>query len=454
MAITAHPRTGGAAARPGRVAAFRRRPPGAGRGLVALLFLAPALVFLGALVVYPSVATVVRSFYSNTTSAFVGLENYREIASTGRILTALKNTALWVALAPAIVTGLGLGLALLTERVSYGTVLKTLLFMPMAVSFLATGVIWRLVYDPQPSFGLLNATIGAGYDAVVPPGPYPQARPFPGGPLTVHRNGAVYAGTTYRTGQVARLGLVALPTNALPPEAVQAATPNAPAGGLAVVVWRDFKPGGGKPGIVESGELGLPNATVKVVDRGGAGSVVASATTAADGTAVFRTLPGTPPYQVRIAAETFRAGFAGVNWLGPTLVTYAIIAAFSWMWTGFALVVVAAGLAALPRDVLEAARIDGATEWQVFRRVTLPLLAPVLGVVFITMVINVLKIFDIVLVTAPGSSQNAANVIALEMYKSSFTARQYGLGSAVAVVLFVLVVPFMLLNVRRFRRTQ
>jgi alpha-glucoside transport system permease protein len=84
--------------------------------------------------------------------------------------------------------------------------------------------------------------------------------------------------------------------------------------------------------------------------------------------------------------------------------------------------------------------------------VTLPLLAPVLIVVFVTLVINVLKIFDIVLVTAPGSSQDEANVIALEMWKSSFTSGNFGIGSAIAVVLFLLVIPVMVFNLRRFRR--
>ena len=76
--------------------------------------------------------------------------------------------------------------------------------------------------------------------------------------------------------------------------------------------------------------------------------------------------------------------------------------AYIWVWAGFAMVVIAAGLAAIPRDVLEAARTDGASEWQVFRRVTAPLLAPVLSVVFITMLINVLKVFDIVIRSRPA----------------------------------------------------
>ena len=130
-----------------------------------------------------------------------------------------------------------------------------------------------------------------------------------------------------------------------------------------------------------------------------------------------------------------------------------MIITYIWIWAGFSMVVIAAGLAAIPRDVLEAARTDGASEWQVFRRVTVPLLAPVLTVVFITMLINVLKVFDIVLSVAPGSVQDDATVIALEMWRESFTAASnYGFGSAIAVFLFLLVIPILLLNIRRFKR--
>src|SRR5947199_10660308 len=94
--------------------------------------------------------------------------------------------------------------------------------------------------------------------------------------------------------------------------------------------------------------------------------------------------------------------------------------AYIWVWAGFAMVVIAAGLASISREVLEAARTDGATEWQVFRRVTVPMLAPVLSVVFITMLINVLKVVDIVLSVAPGSFQDEAAVIAVQMWRQSF----------------------------------
>ena len=115
------------------------------------------------------------------------------------------------------------------------------------------------------------------------------------------------------------------------------------------------------------------------------------------------------------------------------------------------MVLIAAGLAAIPRDALEAARIDGATEWQVFRKVTIPLLSPVLLVVFVTMIINVLKVFDLVFIIAPGSVQPQANVIALEMWRVSFGGGDnQGLGSALAIFLLVLVAARMIFNIRRF----
>ena len=189
------------------------------------------------------------------------------------------------------------------------------------------------------------------------------------------------------------------------------------------------------------------------IDLVGAGGKILATTKSADnGTFSFTGLsPGV--YRTSIDAATFAAPFGGVPWLGTSLITPSIIFAYIWVWAGFAMVVIGAGLASIPRDVLEAARTDGATEWQVFRRVTVPLLAPVLSVVFITMIINVLKVFDIILSVAPGSSQSAANVIALAMWRTSFGGvNDFGLGSAIAVFLFLLVVPVLLLNVRRFRR--
>ncbi|HEX2296675.1 MAG TPA: sugar ABC transporter permease [Actinomycetota bacterium] len=424
-------------------------PPGGAKRWMALLFLFPALLLLGAVVVYPTIDTFAQSF-QDSDRLWVGLDNYEDLVDTGRVRQAIQNNAIWVATAPAIITGLGLMFAILTERVRYQTAIKIVVFMPMAISFLATGVIWRLMYEEDPGRGLLNAVAQVGADAVSGPGAYPDATIVPDAPV-VKEGGAVVSTEPVAPGGVAALPLVGMTEEELPSDAVQASEPSVPEGAVGAVVWRDFRPGGGEIGVVEEEELGLPGATVELVDDG---EVVASETTGPDGSVVFEDLGSSGPFQARVAEATFAAGFQGISWLSPGLVTPAIIGAFSWMWTGFAVVVIAAGLAALPRDVLEAARVDGANEWQTFRHVTLPLLAPVLGVVFVTLVINVLKIFDIILVTAPGASQDEANVIALEMWKTSFTSGNFGLGSAVAVVLFLMVIPVMALNIRRFRRAE
>ncbi|HVL64004.1 MAG TPA: sugar ABC transporter permease [Actinomycetota bacterium] len=417
-------------------------------------FLAPAALLLGALVVYPTIDTIAQSFQANQAGYpwqrdFVGFEHYQAMFSNQRILTAIKNNAIWVATAPAIITGLGLMFALLTERVRYSTAVKVVVFMPMAISFLATGVIWRLMYEEDRQRGLINATLGAAADAVSGPGPYAGANVLPQSGLEPADGGGFATTESVEAGGVARLALTAILEEEVPEEATQAQEPEVGPNEVGAVVWRDFKPGGGEVGVVEQDELGLPAAEVQLIDANG--DVVATEQSESDGTVVFEEVEG-GPFTLRLAPSNFATGFAGVSWLGPSLATPAIIGAFCWMWAGFAVVVIGAGLAALPRDVLEAARVDGANEWQTFRHVTLPLLAPVLGVVFVTLLINVLKIFDIVYVMALGAVQNEANVIALEMYRTAFGATDFGAGSAIAVLLFILVVPVMVLNIKRFRR--
>jgi alpha-glucoside transport system permease protein len=180
------------------------------------------------------------------------------------------------------------------------------------------------------------------------------------------------------------------------------------------------------------------------------GRVVASTTAADDGSF---TLPASADGALlRLPGSNFTEPYNGLDWLGPSLVTPAIIGSYIWMWAGFAMVLIAAGLAGIPRDLLEAARVDGANEWQVFRRVTVPLLAPVLAVVTVTLMINVLKVFDLVFIIAPGSSQDDANVLALELYRKGFSEDQPGVASAISVFLLLLVIPVMWFNVRRLRR--
>ncbi len=419
------------------------------RYAVAAAFLAPAIVLLGVWIVYPAVYTIVRSFYGKSGFGdFVGIDNYKTMFNTSTITTAIKNNAIWVGVVPATITAIGLVFAVLTERIRWSLAFKTAVFMPMAISLFAAGVIWRIMDRQEPGIGAVNAVVGSFHDTFSPPGALSDALPSSDAEVGSPASGIVLK-KPLNPGDVALLGLTGIPPDQVPKGARQAVQPKPAAGSIDGVVWRDFKPGGGVPGKVEPGEVGLPNVTV--VLRDSAGKKVGSTTTGDDGSFAFERLePGS--YTAGVGAATFRKPFGGVSWLGSKLITPSIIIAYIWVWAGFAMVVIAAGLAAIPRDTLEAARTDGATEWQVFRRVTVPLLAPVLSVVFITMVINVLKVFDIILSVAPESSQADANVIALAMWRIAFPQNDFGLGSAIAVFLFVLVVPVLALNIRRFRR--
>jgi alpha-glucoside transport system permease protein len=349
-----------------------------------------------------------------------------------------------------VVTSLGLVFAVLTERVRWATAFKILVFMPMAVSGLASGIIFRLVYEQDPAKGVANAVVVSVHDTFVKSSAYPGARTRDDSVMAA-QNGAYVTKTTYGPGDVVLLGLVGYAPAKLK-DAGQAAAPASEPGTLGGAVWLDFAPGGqGKPGAIDEGEKALSGVRVQALSGG---KVVATTKTHSNGEFSFTGLPN-GNYTLQLPSSNFTEPFNGVTWLGPTLITASIIAAYVWMWAGFAMVLIAAGLAAIPRDALEAARVDGATEWQVFRRVTIPLLSPVLVVVLVTLIINVLKIFDLVLVIAPGSVQADANVLALQMWTISFGGgNDQGMGSALGVFLFLLVLPAMIFNIRRFRREQ
>ena len=418
-----------------------------GRYLVTAAFLGPALAILGVWIVYPVVATIRRSFYDRSGDNFIGFSNYHALFTTPSIRTAIENNAIWVAVVPALVTAIGLVFAVLTERVSWAVAFKTAVFMPMAVSLFAAGVIWHVMDQKDPGQGAVNALIGAVHDSIWPPGSLSDASPS-GTKVAGTPTSGIFLKAPVKPGQTALLALTAIPPTQVPKGALQAVTPPARPGEITGTVWRDFKPGGGIQGKVEKGELGLPGVTVELT---GTGSTLRTKT---DDHGSF-TFTGVKAgsYRASIGADTFRKPFGGVSWLGSQLITPAVMIAYIWVWAGFAMVVIGAGLASISREVLEAARTDGSTEWQVFRRVTVPMLAPVLSVVFITMLINVLKVFDIILAVAPGSTQSNANVIALAMWRTSFGGvNDFGLGSAIAVFLFLLVIPVLALNVRRFRR--
>jgi alpha-glucoside transport system permease protein len=414
------------------------------------VFLGPALLMLCVWMVYPAVYTIVRSFFGQTgfIGSWVGIDNYKTLFTDSTLKTAIKNNAIWVAVVPAFVSAIGLIFAVLMERVRWSVAFKTAVFLPMAISAFATGVTWRILYDQDPNLGAINALGRVAHDAVSSPGVLSTASPST--PSLQPHNGGLVLKTPLHPGGVALLGLTGIAPQDMPSGAKQAVQPAPKPRDIGGVVWRDFKPGGGKPGVVERGEEGIPGVTVELSDS--SGKVVQSAKTDSSGTFDFTDVPaGT--YNAGVGASTFAKPFGGYSWLGPSLITPSLLIAYIWIWAGFSMVVIAAGLSAMPRDVLEAARTDGAGEWQVFRRVTVPLLAPVLSVVFITMVINVLKVFDIVYALAPESSQSAANLLAFAMYTKAFQGGgNFGVGSAIAVFIFLLVIPVLALNVRRFKR--
>lgn len=121
--------------------------------------------------------SVGRSFFDASGTRFVGGDNYTEMFHDPATLNAVRNTAVWVVVAPALLTGLGLVLAVLVEKVRWATAFKLLLFMPMAVSFLAAGIIFRLAYDEDPDKGVLNAAVVSVHDAFRSSSPTPTAGP-------------------------------------------------------------------------------------------------------------------------------------------------------------------------------------------------------------------------------------------------------------------------------------
>ncbi|CUW28847.1 Inner membrane ABC transporter permease protein YcjO [Streptomyces reticuli] len=415
---------------------------------MAALFLLPALVLLGALVVYPIGYSLVRSFGNASGDGFAGFDNYRALFTDDGIRTALKNNVLWVVFAPTVSTALGLVFAVLTERVRWGTAFKLVVFMPMAISMLAAGIIFRLVYDQDPDKGVANAVWVGVHDTFAQASAFPKAHPGRDSPLRPDRGGFITR-TAVRAGQPVALPLVGVAPDQLPDDAKKAVAAAPEPGKVTGTTWQDFTRGKGvgRLGAPDPSEVGYAGMRIEAVKDG---TVVATAEAAGDGTFV---LPAAADgARLRLPASNFREPYNGVDWLGPALVTPSIIGAYVWMWAGFAMVLIAAGLAGVPRELLEAARVDGASEWQVFRKVTVPLLAPVLAVVVVTLMINVLKVFDLVFIIAPGSSQDDANVLALELYRKGFAEGQPGIASAISVFLLLLVIPVMLFNIRRLRR--
>jgi alpha-glucoside transport system permease protein len=278
------------------------------------LWLLPALLFLFLFLIFPTILTILRSFQGAVAGAWVGLENYAWFFGSPDALVALRNSLVWVVFLTLFTVGLGLLIAVLVDRVRYESVAKSVIFVPLAISMTAAGVIWRFMFDYQS----------------------------PGSPQTGTLNGIL---STFNVDPISWLQVQTL----------------------------------------------------------------------------------------------------GLN-------TIFLIIVMAWMWTGFAMVILSAALKGISAELLEAARVDGATEWKVFRHIVFPLLLPTIAVVSTTIVITALKAFDIIYVMTNGNF--GTQVIASQMIKESFTFGNFGHGSALAVILLLAIIPIMGLNISRFRAQE
>jgi alpha-glucoside transport system permease protein len=285
------------------------------------LWVAPALILVGGFLFLPAIATIIQSFQSNTGN-FVGLSNYGDqlsgFPSGGAWIAIRNNIIIWLIFYTLFVLAFGLVLAVLFDRVRYETIVKSLIFMPMAISSVALGVIWKFMYSYQP----------------------------PGAPQTGTMNAVV---TLFHHDPVAWL--------------------------------QDQWPNG----------VGVLN-------------------------------------------------------------NLALVGAATWGITGFAMVILSAALKGIPADLLEAARVDGAGELTIFRRVIFPLMMPTIVVVGTTLVIFALKAFDVVYVMTNGNY--GTDVLAFRMYNFLYLSHNYAAASAVAVILLVAVVPVLVFNLRQFRAVE
>jgi len=299
---------------------FPARGPNAGRNINRAnlirpwLFLFPALAALGLYLAYPVVETMRLSLTERLPGneyQFVGLKNYQQMLDEPKFWEALRNNMMWLIIVPAFSTAFGLLAAQLSDRVRWGNIAKSIIFMPMAISFVGAAVIWKLVYDTRP---------------------------------------------------------------------------------------------------IEQEQIGVLNA-------------------------IYLFFGGTEPN----------------TWLTmPFWNNFFLMAVLVWIQTGFAMVILSAALRGIPEETIEAAVIDGANPFQIFFKIKVPQIMGTIVVVWTTITIVVLKVFDIVFAMTNG--QWETQVLANYMYDKMFRASDWGVGSASAMVIMLLVTPILVWNVYNARK--
>jgi alpha-glucoside transport system permease protein len=351
-----------------------------------LLYIALALLALGVLVGVFAGRRTSQAFESGPSSYGPILAGFFVLscAILASIRGTLFNNIWWVIVVTSLATVLGLAVAVLADRARAENAAKSLIFLPMAISFIGAGIIWRFMYqarDPsQEQTGVMNAIwvwVGESTTSTV------------GKAIWLVVLIAVVLALAYLIKQ----GL----------ETKNNTMAGFAAGFLLLAVYLIFRIlGPGLGGYVEEDGVVVPKPVLFVQE-----------------------------------------GPFNNMWLMVVLI---------WVQTGFAMVILSAAIKAVPTDLTEAAKVDGATESQIFWRITLPQIAPTVGVVVTALFVTVMKVFDIVYAMTNGNF--GTQVIANQMWISAFGQTNLGLGSALAVLLFVLVLPAMWINIRRMQREQ
>ena len=375
---------------------YPARGPNAGRNINRAnmvrpwLFLFPAMFALGLYLAYPVIETLRLSLTDrDMDGAFVGFANYQQMFSEPKFWEAMRNNMLWLIVVPAAATAFGLLAAQLTDRIKWGSFAKSLIFMPMAISFVGAAVIFKLVYDARPAdqnqIGILNA-------------------------VWLQFNG----------GLGSFMFLRALPALIL----------LSFAGIVGYVGWIFVQP------IAKSRENG-----------GGAGFVPLRIFVGL--AAVYLVF-----LSLRSLLGTFTFDFPygePQNWLTiPFWNSFFLMIVLIWIQTGFAMVILSAALRGIPEETIEAAIVDGANPLQVFFKIKVPQIMGTIVVVWTTITLVVLKVFDIVFAMSNG--QWETQVLANYMYDKLFTAQEWGVGSASAIIIMLLVSPILIWNVYNARK--
>ena len=280
------------------------------------VFILPALALIGVYLIYPAIQTLIYSFGNRDSTAGVGLKNYTTLLGSSDFRDTLFNTLLWIIIVPAVTIVVGLGVAVLADRLRPGgeKLAKTVIFLPMAISGVGAATIWRFIYSAnpptEPQLGILNAiVVKLGHDPIS----WMQT-------TTLHANSLLL---------------------------------------MVIVLWAQV---------------------------------------------------------------------------------------------GYSMVLLSAAIKSVPTETLEAARIDGANERQIFGRVVIPQIRGSIITVFITVLIGVLKIFDIIFVMTNG--QFNTNVIGLEFFNQLFTFNDNGKAAAIVVMLMLAILPVMIYQVRHIRAEE